>query len=391
MKIKSVFLFVGLLLAFTTQFINSKDRARDLGVPFSGTPGKYNAITDVPGLLVGHTTLISGSGKLEVGKGPIRTGVTAILPHGRDIHKTVAAARSVINGTGEMTGAALIDEIGQFLGPIMLTGTTSTGIVSYSTSKWIRDNFPKSNWIAGLIPIVAETQDEPLNDVFGYHVKEKHVVNALNSASSGPVAEGNVGGGTGMTAYGFKGGIGTSSRIVKTPDGEYTVGVLVQANHGMRHVLRIAGVPVGKEISDIQMEEPLSENDHETKQSLIIIIATDAPLRPQQLARLARRATLGVGRNGSVATNFSGEMALAISTTYGVEMFEPHNTIKGPSNWNPAVLTPLYEAVVDATEESIVNVLVAAETMQGANNSKLYALPHDRLIKLLKKYNRYNK
>lgn len=360
-------------------------RARDLGVPFEGTPGPNNAITDVEGVLVGHTTLISGDGALDVGKGPVRTGVTAILPLGKDISRTVAAGRAVINGTGEMTGSWLIDEIGAFTGPVMLTGTSSVGMVHHATSKWIRDNYPEEIWIAGLIPVVAETLDMPLNDVWGYHVKEEHVYQALNSAASGPVAEGNVGGGTGMIAYTFKGGIGTSSRIVKVKDKTYTIGILLQANHGGRERLRIAGVPVGREIPDLMPSRPESDTE---KNSLVIIIATDAPLTAHQLNRLARRASLGVGRNGSVAGNMSGEIVLAFSTTNTIAIGQQTNTLESPTAWNGDTLNYLFKAVVDGVEEALVNCLVAAETMTGANDLTVYELPEDRLQEILRKYNR---
>lgn len=387
MKSSKTQILVFLLTTFMTagSYAVEIQRARDLGVPFEGTPGPYNAITDVEGVLVGHTTLISGEGALDVGKGPVRTGVTAILPLGKDISRTVAAGRAVINGTGEMTGSWLIDEIGAFTGPVMLTGTSSVGMVHHSTSKWIRDTFPEELWIAGLIPVVAETLDLYLNDVWGYHVKEEHVYQALNSATSGPVAEGNVGGGTGMIAYTFKGGIGTSSRIVKVKDKTYTVGILLQANHGGREHLRIAGVPVGREIPDLMPSRPESDTE---KNSLVIIIATDAPLTAHQLNRLARRASLGVGRNGSVAGNMSGEIVLAFSTTNTVAIGQQTNTLESPTAWNGGTLNHLFKAVVDGVEEALVNCLVAAETMTGANDLTVYELPEDRLQEILKKYNR---
>jgi L-aminopeptidase/D-esterase-like protein len=360
-------------------------RARDLGVPFEGSPGPSNAITDVEGVLVGHTTLISGDGALEVGKGPVRTGVTAILPLGRDISRTVAAGRAMINGTGEMTGTWLIDEIGAFTGPVMLTGTSSVGMVHHATSKWIRDNFQQDYWIAGLIPVVAETLDLYLNDVWGYHVREEHVYQALNSAAAGPVAEGNVGGGTGMVAYAFKGGIGTASRVITVNDQTYTVGVLLQANHGGRERLRIAGVPVGREIPDLMPSRPESDTE---KNSLVIIIATDAPLTAHQLNRLARRAGLGVGRNGSVAGNMSGEIVLAFSTTNTVAIGQTMQTLESPTAWNGGMLNHLFKATVEAVEEALVNCLVAAETMTGANQLTVYELPEERLQNILRKYNR---
>lgn len=360
-------------------------RARDLGVPFDGTPGANNAITDVDGVLVGHTTLIAGNGAVEVGTGPIRTGVTAVLPLGMDVGRSVAAGRAVINGTGEMTGSWVIDELGTFAGPVMLTGTTSLGVVHHATSRWIRDTFPPEQSVAGLIPVVAETLDSNLNDIWGYHVKDEHVFDALNGASNGPVAEGNVGGGTGMVAYRFKGGIGTSSRVITVGEQTFTVGVLLQANHGGRNNLRIAGVPVGNEIPDLMpSREPLSE----PKSSLVIIIGTDAPLTPTMLERVARRASLGVGRNGSIGSYMSGEIVLAFSTTNTTTIGAPRQTPDTVSAWDGATLNPLFQATVQAVEEALVNCLVAARTMTGANNTTIHALPHDRLRTILDKYNR---
>lgn len=360
-------------------------RARDLGVPFEGTPGRYNAITDVDGVLVGHTTLIEGEGALEPGKGPVRTGVTAVLPLGRDMSRSVAAGRAVINGTGEMTGSWIIDEVGMISGPIMLTGTSSVGIVHHATSRWIRDNTPPDYWIAGLIPVVAETLDIHLNDVWGYHVQPEHVYQAIDSAASGPVAEGNVGGGTGMVAYAFKGGIGTASRVIGVGDRNYTVGVLLQANHGGRERLRIAGAPVGREIPDLM---PTRSGADIEKNSLVIVIATDAPLTPRQLQRMARRAALGVGRNGSVAGYMSGELVVAFSTANTVTIGQQENDIVTPTAWTGAMLNPLFLATVEAVEEALVNSLVAAETMTGADGLTVYELPEDRLQEVLRKYNR---
>lgn len=363
-------------------------RARDLGVPFSGTPGPFNAITDVPGVLVGQTTIISGVGKADVGRGPVRTGVTAILPLGRDMSRSVAAGRAVINGTGEMTGTWVIDEVGAFSSPIMLTGTTSVGVVHHATSKWIRDRFPEEQWVAGLIPVVAETFDVNLNDVWGYHVKEADVFNALDSAKGGAVEEGNVGGGTGMIAYGFKGGIGTASRVIKVQGRDYTVGVLLQANHGQRKDLRIAGVPIGDEIPDLM---PTRATAAKEKNSLIIVIATDAPLSPQQLSRLARRASLGVGRGGSIGGYMSGELILAVSTTNTTRLGQEFQTIELPTYWNGEVLNGLFAATVESVEEALVNCLVAAQSMTGANGLTVHELPEDRLQTILKKYNRVRK
>jgi len=363
----------------------SPRRARDLGVPFSGTPGPYNAITDVPGVLVGHSTIIEGSGELKVGEGPIRTGVTAILPIGRDVSRSVMAGRAVINGTGEMTGSWLIDEMGVVTSPIMLTGTGSVGMVHHATSKWIRNNFPPDLWMTSLIPVVAETLDSSLNDVWGYHVKDEHVFAAIDSASSGPVAEGNVGGGTGMIAHAFKGGIGTASRVIETGEGAYTVGVLLQANHGGRDNLRIAGVPVGQEIQDLMPSRPDAATE---KNSLVIIIVTDAPLTSRQLERLARRASLGVGRSGSTARFISGEIVLALSTGNTLPFGQQVKTLTYPTGWNRGTLNGLFEATVEAVEEALVNCLVAAETMTGINGVTVHELPEDRLQQLLVKYNR---
>ena len=385
-KIQCLSLLIVVMMS-SCLYAEERPRARGLGVPFDGTPGPNNAITDVPGVLVGHTTLISGEGELVVGSGPIRTGVTAILPFGRDMSRSVAAGRAVINGTGEMTGTWLIDEIGGFVGPIMLTGTTSVGIVHHATSKWVRDNFPTQQWIAGLIPVVAETLDSGLHDVWGYHVKEQHVYAALNSAAAGPVAEGNVGGGTGMVAYAFKGGIGTASRVITVDENHYTVGVLLQANHAGRERLRIAGVPVGREIPDLMPSR--AENVSE-KNSLVVIIATDAPLAAHQLKRLARRASLGVGRNGSVAGYMSGEIILAFSTTNSSEVGQQMQTLETPTAWNSNMLNQLFKATVESVEEALINCLVAAETMTGADGLTVYELPEDRLQQLLKKYNRFN-
>jgi L-aminopeptidase/D-esterase-like protein len=360
-------------------------RARDLGVPFPGQPGPLNAITDVAGVLVGQVTLVSGDGALDVGKGPVRTGVTAILPTGKDLSRGVAAARAVINGTGEMTGSWVIDELGTFAGPVMLTGTSSVGIVHHATSQWIRDRYPPDLWMVGLIPVVTETLDIYLNDVWGYHVKPEHVYQALDSASSGPVTEGNVGGGTGMVAYAFKGGIGTASRLVAVDGHTYTVGVLLQENHGKRKDLRIAGVPVGEEIPDLM---PARSGSASEKNSLVIVIATDAPLTAQQLQRLARRASLGVGRGGSTAGHMSGELVFAFSTANSVPLGQPSQQAEAPTAWNGALLDGLFQGTVEAVEEALVNGLVAAETMTGANGLTVYALPEDRLQSILKKYNR---
>lgn len=360
-------------------------RARDLGVPFEGQAGPNNAITDVAGVLVGHSTIIRGNGERITGEGPVRTGVTAILPLGRDFSRMVAAGRAVINGTGEMTGSWLIDETGTFGGPVMLTGTTSVGIVHHATARWMRDTLPPSQWVGGLIPVVAETFDFHLNDVWGFHVQPEHVFNALDSARGGAVAEGNVGGGTGMIAYAFKGGIGTASRRVTIGGETYTVGVLLQANHGSRENLRIAGVPVGREIPDLM---PTREPARVEKNSLVVILATDASLTATQLRRLARRAALGVGRGGSTGGFMSGELALAFSTGNTVAIGQQEQTLTSPTAWHGDALNGLFEAAVQATEEALVNSLIAAETMTGADDLTVFELPEERLQSVLRRYNR---
>jgi L-aminopeptidase/D-esterase-like protein len=363
-------------------------RARDLGVPFHGTPGSFNAITDVPGVEVGQTTLISGNGKLVVGKGPVRTGVTVILPTGNVGNDAVAAGRAVINGTGEWTGMLFIDETGYFFGPIALTGTGNIGVTHQALVDWaIRPGVVQPDeWFTRLLPPVGETLDLPLNDVFGHALTKEHVFAALNSAAGGAVAEGAVGGGTGMISYEFKGGIGTSSRVVTVDGKRFTVGVLLQANHGRRRDLRIAGVPVGQEIPELMP----SWKTPAAKSSCLVTIATDAPLLPHQLQRLARRAALGFGRNGSFGEDFSGELVLAFSTTNRFAFTQGWKQMNIVNDANEDVLDALFEAAVDATEEALVNQLVAAKTMTGADGVTVYALPHDRLIGLLKKYGRYS-
>jgi L-aminopeptidase/D-esterase-like protein len=364
------------------------ERARDLGVPFHGTPGTYNAITDVAGVEVGQTTLISGNGKLVTGQGPVRTGVTVILPTGKSGNDAVAAGRAVINGTGEWTGMLIIDETGYFFGPIALTGTGNIGITHQALVDWAArpGAVQQDELFTRLLPPVGETLDMPLNDVFGHPLTEQHVLAALNGAAGGAVAEGAVGGGTGMIAYEFKGGIGTSSRVVTVDGKRFTVGVLLQANHGTRHDLRIAGVPVGQEISDLMptWKTPAA------KSSCLVVIATDAPLLPHQLQRLARRAALGFGRNGSFGEDFSGELVLAFSTTNRFAYTQGWKQMNIVNDANEDVLDALFEAAVDSTEEALVNQLVAAKTMIGADGVTVYGLPHDRLIALLKKYGRYS-
>lgn len=342
-------------------------RARDLGVPFEGTPGAHNAVTDVPGVRVGHTTLIEGDGARA-----IRTGVTAILPAPRG--QRLFAATFDINGNGEMTGSHLVDEWGLLLSPIVLTNTLSVGAAHEAVVRWslLRKDHPRVN-----LPVVAETWDGRLNDIDGLHVRAHHVQQALNQARSGPVAEGNVGGGTGMVAYGFKGGIGTASRVVASPQ-RWTVGVLVQANHGRRERLRIAGVPVGARIDDLR---PELHAPTPIEGSIIVVVATDAPLLPHQLARVAKRAAHGIARTGAISGTWSGDMVLAFSTA------APRRQGEGTMTAEFLVedgIDRIFEGAVQATEEAIVNALVAAETMVGYRGNRVYELPHDRLEAMMK-------
>jgi D-aminopeptidase len=376
-------LLCALLCASTLSFSQAKPRARDLGVPFDGTPGANNAITDVKGVEVGHTTLISGNGKLKVGEGPVRTGVTAILPRGKDANDSVFGAWFTLNGNGEMTGTTWLEDSGFLNGPIMITNTHSVGVVRDAVIAWkVKRGETDIEGYWWSLPVVAETWDGYLNDINGFHVKPEHVFHALDSAHAGPVEEGNVGGGTGMVCNEFKGGIGTSSRVLDAKAGGYTVGVLVQCNYGQRDQLRIAGVPVGKEIP----EHPAYGED---VGSIIIVVATDAPLIPTQLRRLARKASLGLGRDGSYSGNDSGDIFVAFSTANpGAASTKGVRDLKMLPNDS---LDPLFLATVQATEEAVVNAMVAAETMTGIDNHTVIALPHDRLQEVLKKYNRLAK
>ncbi|PCC69264.1 D-aminopeptidase [Nannocystis exedens] len=355
-------------------------RARALGVPFDGTPGPHNAITDVAGLEVGHATIIAGAGDHAV-----RTGVTAILPRGKRSIVPAFAGWFALNGNGEMTGTTWIEEGGLLGGPVLLTNTNSVGVVRDAIVAWGIARFPGTDaaWELGL-PVVGETYDGFLNDVDGFHVTREHAFAALDSAASGPVAEGNVGGGTGMMAYQFKGGIGTASRRLSVDAGGHTVGVLVQANYGQRDELVIAGVPVGREIADLL---PVRGEPDARDGSIIVIVATDAPLLPHQLKRLARRVPLGIGRVGGTAHNSSGDIFLALSTANADAAAAKDGLARAAFVPNDA-LDPLLTATVQATEEAIVNALTAAETMTGVRGSTAHALPHARLRAALKKYGR---
>jgi L-aminopeptidase/D-esterase-like protein len=361
----------------------TKPRARDLGVPFDGVPGALNAITDVAGVEVGHKTLISGGGKLQPGRGPVRTGVTAVFPRGKDSDDMVFAAWFSQNGDGELTGTTYIEDMGFLQGPVMITNTHSVGTVRDAVIAWRvkRGGADESGYYWSL-PVVGETWDGWLNDINGFHVRPEHVQQAMDSARGGAVAEGNVGGGTGMICNEFKGGIGTSSRRLSAEAGGYTVGVLVQCNFGRRPSLMIAGVPVGKEIPEQRAYEPEDG-------SIIIVVATDAPLLPHQLKRVAKRAGMGLARTGSYASNGSGDIFIAFSTANaGASGEKGVRDLKMLPNDR---LSPIFEATVQATEEAIVNAMIAAETMVGANNRKVVALPHDRLMEVLRKYHRIAK
>ena len=381
-------ILLSVILAFTTA-LSQKPRARDIGVQFDGTPGKYNAITDVKGVEVGHSTIISGSGKNVLGKGPIRTGVTAIFPRGKKFNPVYANWYS-LNGNGEMTGTTWITESGFLETPIMITNTNSVGVVRDAVLKWFVD----TNWYGDdqwwyTYPVVGETYDGFLNDIYGFHVQEKHVYEAIKNAKPGRVVEGNVGGGTGMLTLGFKGGIGTASRKVKINKKNYIVGALVQSNFGSKKNLTISGVPVGKELKDtlnLEFNAPPSNQRQEGDGSIIVIVATDAPLLPHQLKRIAHRIPIGIGLVGGRGSNGSGDIFLTFSTA-NPKAFNRKNTrpiITFPNDR----ITPLFEATAQAVEESIINAMIAAETMDGINNNKAYALPHDRLVEVLKKYNR---
>jgi L-aminopeptidase/D-esterase-like protein len=360
----------------------AKLRARDLGVPFDGTPGPLNAITDVKGVEVGHTTLISGEGPLRVGVGPVRTGVTAVLPRGRASLDPVFAAWFSLNGDGEMTGTTFIEESGFLEGPVMITNTHSVGTVRDAVVAWsVKHGRPDSEGYWWSLPVVAETWDGYLNDINGFHVKPEDAWNALDTARGGLVAEGNVGGGTGMVCNEFKGGIGTASRVVDAKYGGYTVGVLTQCNYGRRDQLRVAGVPVGEEIPGHVYKDDFG--------SIIVVVATDAPLIPTQLKRLARRVSLGLGRGGNFSGNDSGDIFIAFSTA-NPGAAAP-NGLRQITMLPNERLNPIFLATVEATEEAVVNAMVAAETMTGIDNHTVPALPHDRLREVLKKYNRLAK
>jgi D-aminopeptidase len=400
-------LIVSLLLAASLTIrgeAQARPRGRDLGIPFPGQTGPLNAITDVAGIAVGHVTLIEGEGKIVPGKGPIRTGVTAILPRPKGNWDPVFAATFNLNGNGDMTGINWIKESGFMEGPILLTGTHSVGTVRDAAIKWQIDN---GRQFIFTYPIVAETFDF-LNDANGEHVKPMHARMALDSAKPGAVREGAVGGGTGMGCNGFKGGIGTSSRLLPREQGGWTLGALVQCNYGGD--LRILGAPIRSEITDLGtctvLTEPLTRpwsrgipkcaaggggngagmGEHEGRGSIIVVVATDAPLLPHQLERLTRRVGMGLGRLGSWAGNSSGDLFLAFST--GNPNAARGDSAAALSMWPNDRLDPLFRATIDATEEAVVNAMLAAQTMTGADGIRAYGLPGDRVVAALRKYNR---
>ena len=399
-------IFAAAFLTMSVGLADDRPRARDLGIPLEGTPGPLNAITDVDGITVGHATIIEGDGKLVVGKGPVRTGVTAIFPRGADgVATPVFAGSFALNGNGEMTGTIWVEEGGQLGGPITITNTHSVGIVRDSVIEWLVTRDDSLEWS---LPVTAETWDgsgysyQGLNDANGFHVSKEHVFDALNSAADGPVVEGSVGGGTGMVCNEFKGGIGTSSRVVEIDGESYTVGVLVQCNYGLREWLRVAGVPVGQEIqnpkicvedADLWREgsvDPPCDQKGGGREadtgSIIVVVATDAPLLPHQLKRVARRVGPALGRLGSFAGDGSGDIFIAFSTAneqaFGYEAVMDVTMVPNSS------INPVFAGAVLATEEAVLNSMLASDTMVGADTVRVPGLPHDELQRVMRKYNR---
>ena len=392
-QMKPIFILLLSLIATLSSY-GQKPRARDLGVPFDGVPGQNNSITDVRGVEVGYSTIISGTGTNILGTGPVRTGVTAIFPRGKaQKFSPVYANWYSLNGNGEMTGTTWVTESGFLETPIMITNTNSVGVVRDAVLKWYveTDWYDTEDWWY-TYPVVAETYDGFLNDIYGFHVKEAHVLEAINNASGGKIEEGNVGGGTGMRCLGFKGGTGTASRKISLAGDNYTLGVLVQSNFGTKKNLTIAGVPVGRALKDTLNSEFYGAPQSRQKEgdgSIIVIVATDAPLLPHQLKRIAQRVPLGIGIVGGRGSNGSGDIFLSFSTA-NPEAFEREKTTQVSTLANDQ-MTPFFEATVQAVEEAIINAMVAAETLSGINGNKVYALPHDLLIEVLKDYNRLAK
>jgi len=393
---------ISLLLVVGVGVVHAQapQRARDLGVPFDGTPGPLNAITDVAGVTVGQVTLVRGEGRRVVGVGPVRTGVTAVFPRGNHEPDPVFASWFTLNGNGEMTGTTWLEESGYLKGPVLITNTNSVGVVRDAVIEWQATHLPAADW--GL-PVVAETDDEALNDLYGFHVTKQDAFAAIEAARGGPVAEGAVGGGTGMVCHEFKGGIGTSSRRIRLKSGStYTIGVLVQCNYGIRQLLTVSGVPVGKEIPDLLpcfaghgvnppaearrgCDKPGVARDADAG-SIIVVVATDAPLLPHQLHRIVKRVALGVGRTGGFGGDGSGDIFVAFSTA------NPHaadtSGVARLTMLPNEQLDRLFEGTIEATHEAIINALVAARTTVGADSLRVTALPHDRLRAALTKYNR---
>ena len=379
----------------------AEGHARDLGIPFEGTPGPLNAITDIAGVEVGQKTLIEGDGPLRVGKGPVRTGVTVIFPRGHADRRPVYGGFFDLNGNGEMTGRAYLEDFGIVQGPIGITDTNGIGQVYAGIQQWSSKRFGEATW-----PVVAETWSGYLNDIEGFHVTADTAAAALDAAKPGPVEEGNVGGGTGMVCFGFKGGIGTASRVVRIEGTSYTVGVFVQCNTGDRKILRIAGAPVGQAFAKrwLPCFDPKVASKAENlpactahgsrgepppdQGSIIIVVGTDAPLMPKQLDRIAKRAAMGLARLGSYSGNSSGDLIVSFSTAPAEVN---HEDQRGPSPITPvanARIDRIFEAATQATEEAVVNALVAARTMTGIDGTRFFAIPHDELRAILKRYNR---
>ena len=359
---------------------DGRPRARALGIPFDGRPGLLNAITDIAGLEVGYCTLIDGEGPLQVGHGPVRTGVTAVLPRGRDgADRPYWAGCFSLNGHGEMTGWQYVEELGLANHPIVITNTNSCGLARDAVLRWTAERFPKAGYGSLGHPVVGETHDGFLNDLYGFHVGNEHVFAAIDAAAAGPVQEGSIGGGTGMMCYGYKGGSGTASRRVEIAGGLYTVGVFVQANFGLADQLLITGIPVGRGLPGGKIE---AEGN-----SVIGLVATDAPLLPHQLKRLARRAGLGIGRSGGLATNGSGDLFFAFTTANAAAAAERETT--APLDWLPdPLINPLLAAVVQATDEAVINALIVNADMTGRDGNRVLALPHDAVTAALEAHGR---
>jgi L-aminopeptidase/D-esterase-like protein len=398
--VSAVALFAVLAVPVASQ--PTKPRERELGLPIGGTPGALDAITDVAGVEVGHTTLISGNGRLVQGKGPVRTGVTVVHPRGKANPDPVFASWFTLNGNGEMTGTTWVQESGLLEGPVAITNTHSVGVVRDAIIKWEvgLKNALQPWWL----PVVAETYDGTLNDISGFHVTPEHVLAALDGAKGGVPLEGNVGGGTGMVCHGFKGGIGTASRKLPEAQGGYTVGVLVQCNYGVRRDLRIAGVPVGEEIPDLtacvagdgplppgsrraRCGAPAVPGDEQEQGSIIVVVATDAPLLPHQLKRVATRVSLGIGRQGGFGGNGSGDIFIAFSTA-NPRAWHDDVAVRDVKMLPNERISPIFQATAQATEAAITNALLAAETMTGADDVRVYAMPVDRMLAAMKKYGR---